>query len=44
VSESGKPLPDAEGVRSVADSPEGVKLLVGSGTYRFSFPAPAALR
>jgi len=44
VSESGKPLPDAEGVRSVADSPEGVKLLVGSGTYRFSFPAPAALK
>ncbi len=35
VTESGKPVAEAEGIRSVATEPEGVVCEVGSGEYRF---------
>ncbi|QTH41018.1 family 78 glycoside hydrolase catalytic domain [Cohnella sp. LGH] len=38
ATESGSPLQNAEGVRSLAQTEEGVRLTVGSGSYRFRFP------
>ncbi|MFC4598403.1 alpha-L-rhamnosidase C-terminal domain-containing protein [Cohnella hongkongensis] len=39
VTESGTPLQAVEGVRSLAETGEGVRLTVGSGSYRFRFPS-----
>ncbi|WP_035154864.1 alpha-L-rhamnosidase [Cohnella thermotolerans] len=37
VKESGCGLTDAEGIRSVSPTEEGLRVTVGSGTYRFSY-------
>ncbi|WP_372637231.1 family 78 glycoside hydrolase catalytic domain [Cohnella sp.] len=42
VTESGSALEAAEGVRSLSQTDEGVRLSVGSGSYRFRFPVLGA--
>lgn len=37
VTESGSALQDAEGIRSLAQTDEGVRLIVGSGSYCFRY-------
>ncbi|MCC3373942.1 alpha-L-rhamnosidase [Cohnella sp. REN36] len=41
LTESGRPADDAEGVLRAEGTPEGVRLAVGSGTYRFTYPVSA---
>ncbi|MBN1630465.1 MAG: alpha-L-rhamnosidase, partial [Thermoleophilia bacterium] len=39
VLESGGPLAEAEGVTTVTQTGESVRLEIGSGSYRFEYPA-----
>lgn len=44
VSESGSTLSNAEGILSVEESEDGLKLKIGSGTYRFAYSAEELFR